>query len=255
MPFNIKTWIVSGRCVLAASMALSLSAFALPVTLGSPTATFCQPAGGGPFPISAAIDGSFAAGNGWAIDPQEGVSQVAVLKTATDVGTLGSTDLTFNLHMLYNAHLIGRFRLAATTSARTTYGLGAACADANPGGTAVWSVLHPVSVVSASGQTLTVQGDDSVLSSGSSPNTDVVTVRVTTPLAGITGFRLEALADPSLPFNGPGRQITNGNFVLTEIVVDARSEVAVPALGPSALVLMVLLLGSAGMLWLRRGPA
>ena len=41
-------------------------------------------------------------------------------------------------------------------------------------------------------------------------------------LTGITGFRLEALTDPSLPGKGPGRG--NGNFVLTEFKVMAAPE-------------------------------
>ena len=43
-----------------------------------------------------------------------------------------------------------------------------------------------------------------------------------TSLSPITGIRLEVLEDPSLPFNGPGRQPTNGNFVLTELMLHAE---------------------------------
>jgi hypothetical protein len=39
-------------------------------------------------------------------------------------------------------------------------------------------------------------------------------------LAGITGIRLEAVEDSSLPTGGPGFA-ANGNFVLTEIELDA----------------------------------
>lgn len=74
---------------------------------------------------------------------------------------------------------------------------------------------------------------------------------MSTPLSGITGFRLEVLTDSSLPFNGPGRQPTNGNFVLTELVADARSEPTVPAAGPLGLVVMSLLIATAGVLGLR----
>ena len=59
--------------------------------------------------------------------------------------------------------------------------------------------------------------DGSILASGPAPETDVYTVAVVAPLAGITGFRLEAMEDPSLPHNGPGRQISNGNYVVSEI--------------------------------------
>ena len=40
-------------------------------------------------------------------------------------------------------------------------------------------------------------------------------------MVGITGFRLEVLADSSFPDSGPGRN-GNGNFVLTEFQVDAN---------------------------------
>jgi hypothetical protein len=39
---------------------------------------------------------------------------------------------------------------------------------------------------------------------------------------GITGFRLEVLADPSLISDGPGRS-ANGNIVLSDFAVSAGS--------------------------------
>ncbi len=47
-----------------------------------------------------------------------------------------------------------------------------------------------------------------------------MTITALTSLTGITGFRLEMLADASLPANGPGR-FGNGNFVLSELGVSA----------------------------------
>lgn len=249
-----KTRLVLTCCLLVAPMALLVRAVPVPVTLTTPTATFCQPSGGGPFTIPEAIDGSFSPLSGWAIDPQEGATHVAVLKTTADIGVGENTTLTFTLHMLYGAnHLLGKFRLAATTSARATYGLGATCADATPGGSAVWTALHPTSALSANGQTLTVQLDESILSSGSNPATDVVTVQVITPLVGITGFRFEALTDATLPFNGPGRQPTNGNFVLTEIVVDADAA-PIPSLPAVALGILAVVMAGLGVFRLRRTP-
>ena len=46
------------------------------------------------------------------------------------------------------------------------------------------------------------------------------TIVAETDLAGITGIRLEALADDRLPQKGPGRA-TDGNFVLNEFEVTA----------------------------------
>jgi hypothetical protein len=57
--------------------------------------------------------------------------------------------------------------------------------------------------------------DGSILVSG--PNgKDVYTIIAQTSIMGITGIRLEAMADPSLPASGPGRA-PNGNFVLSEL--------------------------------------
>ena len=49
------------------------------------------------------------------------------------------------------------------------------------------------------------------------------TIQFPTTLKSITGLRLEALADPSLPGGGPGLP-PNGNFVITELEVQFASE-------------------------------
>ena len=49
---------------------------------------------------------------------------------------------------------------------------------------------------------------------GTPPERDTYTVVAATDLKAITAVRLEVLADPSLPANGPGRP-PNGNFVLS----------------------------------------
>jgi hypothetical protein len=49
------------------------------------------------------------------------------------------------------------------------------------------------------------------------------TVIAETSLTGITGVRLEALEDASLPMGGPGMQTINGNFVLSELEVYAEA--------------------------------
>ncbi len=78
-----------------------------------------------------------------------------------------------------------------------------------------WTTLQPMTVKSAKGATLVPQADGAVLASGKAPPTDVYTVSVKLPVAGVTAVRLEVLADPSLPGKGPGRA-PNGNFVLNE---------------------------------------
>ena len=213
---------------VTASLVLSFAVFrfgvadAAPILLQQPTATFSQTGFGG-FPVGAAIDGNPA--TGWAIDPNE-VAQTAVFETSTDIFTSGGT-LTFTLDQLYGSfHTIGRFRLSATTDNRALF------ADGIPTGgdvTANWVVLDPGSFSSASGATLTELGDNSILAGGVNPNTDTYTVVATTTLASITGLRLEVLEDPSLPFNGPGRQPSNSNLVLTNFTVDATPSDVGPA--------------------------
>ena len=84
----------------------------------------------------------------------------------------------------------------------------------------MWTVLDPIAARSAAGVTLTKQPDGSILASGDNPLTDTYTITAKTDLTGITGIRLEALPDPSLPAGGSGRAI-NGNFALNEFRVMA----------------------------------
>src|SRR5262249_32871526 len=86
-----------------------------------------------------------------------------------------------------------------------------------------WTVLEPASLKSDGGVTLTKQADGSVLASGKTPATDKYTVTATTKGTGITGVRLEVLAEDTLPAKGPGRA-PNGNFVLTEIRLTVAPE-------------------------------
>jgi hypothetical protein len=69
------------------------------------------------------------------------------------------------------------------------------------------------------GTTLTKTGDGYVLASGASPAKDDYLVAYHGSIAGITAFRLEVATDDSLPQGGPGRAPENGNFVLTEVVL------------------------------------
>ncbi len=82
-----------------------------------------------------------------------------------------------------------------------------------------WTVLAPDALESSGGATLTKQPDGAVLAGGANPAKDVFTVTAKTDLKLITGFRLEALTDPSLPSKGPGRA---GNFVLSAFKVSVN---------------------------------
>jgi hypothetical protein len=117
------------------------------------------------------------------------------------------------------AHNIGRFRLSYTTDDRSTFADGL-----NSGGdvTANWTVLSGATITSTGDETFTVLGDNSILVSGNNPATTVYSVSFSGSFSGITGIRLEALSDGSLPYGGPGRQ-ANGNLTLTEITLYATA--------------------------------
>lgn len=83
-----------------------------------------------------------------------------------------------------------------------------------------FTVLRPTSMQSAGGATLKLLEDGSVLAGGKNPNADSYTLETRTDLTGITGVRLEALSDPSLPEGGPGRD-SEGNFFLSDFEIDA----------------------------------
>jgi len=200
---------------------MSALAHAAPISLQNATATFSQ-AG---LSVGQTIDTITTGLNGWAIDPNE-VNQSAVWETASNVGGYLGANFTFTLYNNFNDHAIGKFRISVTSDARATFADGL-----SSGGdvSATWTELTPQSAVATNGPTLTILGDNSILASGTNPQTTVYTVTATSSQTAITGIRLEVLEDPSLPFNGPGRQAVNGNFVLSEFQVDAVNLVPEPA--------------------------
>ena len=88
-----------------------------------------------------------------------------------------------------------------------------------------WAVLTPDRVRSTGDVSLDVRPDGSVLASGLLPDTDTYVMDASTGLRGITAFRLEVLADPKLPTQGPGR-VKGGKFRLTDFRVEVRSPTA-----------------------------
>jgi hypothetical protein len=82
----------------------------------------------------------------------------------------------------------------------------------------IWTLLEPTKASSANGSALKPQPDFSILSTEKRPDKDTYTIIARTELRGITGIRLEALTDDSLPHKGPGRQ-DNGNMHLNEFKV------------------------------------
>jgi hypothetical protein len=84
--------------------------------------------------------------------------------------------------------------------------------------TTTWTVVTPSSAMSTGGATLTIKPDGTVLASGQKPAKDQYFISLSTPLKDVSAIRIEALPDPSLPANGPGRA-ANGNFVLSSVAV------------------------------------
>jgi hypothetical protein len=85
-------------------------------------------------------------------------------------------------------------------------------------------VLEVAEFRSLAGSSFKTLEDGSVLLTGDAPNKDTYVVTVRTKLKGITGFKIEALADASLGGKkGPGRA-DEPNFVLNNFKVTATSE-------------------------------
>jgi hypothetical protein len=80
-----------------------------------------------------------------------------------------------------------------------------------------WTPLMPSNAATIiGGVQLGIQNDASVLVHGATPGEDTYVVKIEQPMKGITALRLEALTDPSLPSQGPGRT-GHGNAVVSEL--------------------------------------
>jgi hypothetical protein len=219
-------WIAGISTAVIAFSGIIQTATAVSVTLQQPTATYSQNFSGVNHSVANAIDGILNNDRGWAVAPSSsGTSipaQTAAFETAVDIGFVPGSLITFTLLQAHSnpGHNLGRFRLSITTDDRSLFADGLAT-----GGdvTANWVVLNPSSFSSSAGATLTKLGDFSLLASGSNLSPDTYTISAPTSLTGITGIRLEALEDPSLPFSGPGRYGANGNFVVSELTMSIVS--------------------------------
>jgi hypothetical protein len=79
-----------------------------------------------------------------------------------------------------------------------------------------WVVLEPSKVESKGGATFERLDDGSFRAGGKNPDFDTYTIVAPCHLGEINAIKIEALADPSLAANGPGRA-SNGNFALTDV--------------------------------------
>src|SRR5665213_740668 len=95
---------------------------------------------------------------------------------------------------------------------------------------AAWLPVDFTSLKSQNGASLQKQPDGSIFVSGNNANTETYTLDGATSATKITAIRIEALPDPRLPGNGPGRA-PNGNFVLTRLMLFASPKGA-PEMNP-----------------------
>lgn len=84
-----------------------------------------------------------------------------------------------------------------------------------------WHPIVPSRLQQSSGGALQVRADRSIRALETKGQTETI-VETFTNLPLITAVRLEALSDPDLPNAGPGLA-ANGNFVLSELVIEAAS--------------------------------
>jgi hypothetical protein len=85
-----------------------------------------------------------------------------------------------------------------------------------------WQVVVPTTLTAESRATFRQLDDGSVLVGGPSADKDVHILEIDTDRGSITGLRLEALRDDSLPAGGTGRS-ANGSFVLQACEAEAIS--------------------------------
>jgi hypothetical protein len=88
--------------------------------------------------------------------------------------------------------------------------------------TAGWEVLVPERMSAASGASLTLLGEHSVLAGGTNAAKETYELTLRSPQSELTALRLEALPHAQLPGQGAGRA-TNGGFLLTAVEAEARS--------------------------------
>jgi hypothetical protein len=88
----------------------------------------------------------------------------------------------------------------------------------------LWQPLDPAEVRATGSARLTKLPDGSVRSTGSIGELPDYIVTAETTVTNITGIKLEVLPDASLPGFGPG--LKDGDFALSELVVEAASETA-----------------------------
>ena len=148
-----------------------------------------------------AIDNDLRGGvPGWAILPEVGRNHHVVFVFAEPATAPAGARLRLTLEQNHSVdHNLGCFKVSLAQD------------DPSAG----WSPVRPAKVVANGGMVADIRPDLSVLVGG--PNNAKGRYDIDVPVRGrLSGVRIEALPDPSLPQGGPGRA-GNGNFVVTEV--------------------------------------
>lgn len=85
-----------------------------------------------------------------------------------------------------------------------------------------WSRPKPTEFKAASGATIKLLDDQSLLVQGAGSDKETYTVKLPLQPSRLTAIRLEAIPDKSLPKGGVGRSHNDGNFVLTSIKIETQ---------------------------------
>ena len=90
-----------------------------------------------------------------------------------------------------------------------------------------WSVLSVENFNATGNPTHKLQKDGSVILTGKNPDKSTYTITTKPDLTKITAIRLEALTDPSMTKDGPGRNFaaaSNPNFIVNEFTIKANGK-------------------------------
>lgn len=189
---------------IAVVILLASSAPAALVPLTGATTTYNQAT----YTVGTAIDGAVT-GYGWGVYGGQTTAQTAVFQTTSP---LTASQLTFSLAQnIGGRHTVNQFRISATTDPSPTTTSGA-----------TWTELTPDSY-SAGSNMLKDVGSNTFRRNGIA-GASTYTLTVSPALTGITGFRVETF----VPSGGTtiGGATANGNFVLSEFMVDDGSNLA-----------------------------
>ena len=214
----------------------------IPLKIAGAEASHSQPG----FEVARAVDGDSA--TGWAVDgAPNGLNQdqFAAFTLATPISVETPSKLVVELVQDFGAsHVLGKLRVsaghhvippsAAPASERRAAHLArrlTAWQDELRPRARRWTQLKPLDLKSRDHATFRKLADNSVLVTGDNPNNDIYEITYQTDLQNITGIRIEALPDPSLPGGGPGRGVilAEGDFLLSETSLQAA-----PWLNPDA---------------------